>query len=241
MFGEMEAKMVNDTDYSGGPGHTGNTDSEPAYDPTDPAGIDPTTGNSAPDDGTTENTDPTKGIKKALLDTKRALTQAQMQNAELKGKLGVLESTVSARQQQEEADYLEELEKDEDISDKERKLIGALRKMRSEVGTVLKQRDDYWEQQITEARRGSNVELSKYQDQIRELRSEPEFDGWTDEQLLIVAKREASKHGDNSARSPIAGTSRRSGQSQKASPRDAMRNNPLFQEVYGKYMTPKEK
>lgn len=226
-------------DYSGQPDDNQTIDPEPNQ-PTDTAtGVDPTTANTDQTDGTTVTDDDT-GVRKALKDTKRELTRASMENAQLKGRLEALEKMMTSRPQEVQKDYLDELEEEEDVTDREKKLIDAMRKMRSQIGGVLKDRDDFWSLKLDEAKRAGNQDLAKYRDKIRDMRSDPDFDGWTDDQIVTMLKREDSISSDGDRRSGPPGNAGRRAAPKKETERDAIRSNPLFRQVYGQFMKEKK-
>lgn len=170
--------------------------------------------------------------EKMFLDTKRAYTESRVEAAQLRGRLEALENQLRAGQQEEEKDWLEELDDDE-LRDDPAKTKEAIRRAREEFATVLRQQHDYFMRQIQE----SNSEVKQYREKINELKSDEAFSGLTDEQALAILKREESLQ-PKAKRAPTPPVSKRTPTSQ--SQKDP-RKSDLFKKLYPEIAAEMEK
>lgn len=147
----------------------------------------------------TENTDesvasketPT-GEQKRLADTEAAIKERQREFHELSQKLAELKGQVSEMTRQNQPVVKDTLD-DEGLAAKLRDDPSAViaiikereRAQLAQVAGVLEARDRYWQEQIEK----SNPEVIAMREKIAELKKDPDLQGFTDQQLAIMARK----------------------------------------------------
>ena len=139
-----------------------------------------------------------KGEKKALKDTKAALTREQQRRAELERDLakaqGALEVTrgLSRSEQKEKAaaitDFLDDPDFKDRLLDDPSNVAGALKRLVSDIGKELTRRDEFIIREI----RKQSPERQSLKDKIAELKATEEFADWDEDFLVPIAKREVA-------------------------------------------------
>lgn len=227
--------MAEDTDYSKSASEKEITQEEPAEEiveevketvteeevtPGEP-------GEETPEDS--ENPEEDQDYKKMFLDTKKAYTKAQMELAELKGKTAALEEVSSQRQVETEEDWLDKVDDDELRADPSnvKKLI---KKIRAENIEVMRMRDAWLLEQIEK----QSPELLVLKEQIAALKSDSDYEGFSDKQLAVVA-RKGSKAKPKKARGAPGG--KRVSVAKEVD----VRKSPLYQKMYGDEFKEQEK
>ena len=162
--------------------------------------------------------------QKMFLDTKRELTKRAMENAELRGKLsGVQEAT--RPQPKAEVDWLEEVDWEAVKADPT--LVKELiQKNRNEIVGVLQARDALFEQRLQTI----NPDVVAHRDKIAELKLDPEYAGFSDIQLAVIARKMPTKEGEPAPGKPQGSIG---GGSRPAQKPEDIRKSPLYLQIYG--------
>ena len=130
-----------------------------------------------------------KVLAKRAKDNQRAARKLMRENAELRG---AIQEMRNSRQPEKQEDWLDQIDPEE-LEHDPAKVVQILKEIRTDIlgqaAGVLKQHFSEVDSKIA----SQNPELIKHRELIEELREDDEFTEWTDEMLLPVAKRLASK------------------------------------------------
>lgn len=169
--------------------------------------------------------------KKMLIDTKRAFTKASMEKAEMAGRLSALEEQIRAMSsketQENQKDWLEEVNFEE-LREDPNGLKKVIAMLRGDVANVLQARDNYFETRL----KSVNPEINAFKDKIAEMKADPDFADFSDEQLVRLAKRETAKPKQSKASPEPAsvGGGRRAASTGGGTD---IRKSSLYRQIYG--------
>jgi len=191
-----------------------------------PEGTDTSHDDGKPSDKTTK-THSEPDYQKMFLDTKEAFTKASMEKAELMGRLKALEETQAAKPA--EPDWLEQIDtnalKEDPVA-----MRDALIKLRGEVANALRMRDDMYESRL----KTLDPSIVAMKDKIAELKQDTDYQGFSDAQLAVIAKKGNKKSETHTPQGGVGG-GRRAATS--ASSDDDVKQSPLFKAIYGDILT----
>jgi len=129
------------------------------------------------------------GTEKALQERQREFHEVSRQLAEVKGQMSVLT--------QQNQPVVKDVLDDESIAAKLRDdpsaILGLMKQklaeQQSQFASVLEARDRFYQEQIGK----SNPEVIAFKDKIAEFRKDPDLQGFSDQQLVIMAKKSAPR------------------------------------------------
>jgi predicted nucleic acid-binding Zn-ribbon protein len=162
---------------------------------------------------------------KRVQDAQRKLHEVFMEKAQLEGRLKAMEEMLASKSTPPQDDWLEKIDV-ETLKDDPVAIRDSLLKMRSEIAQVLKARDSFYEQRLHNLR----PEIAAVKDKIAELRTDPDYATFNDDQLAVIAHKVQSTETPAPAPKGGIGGGRRA-PSGGAEPN--IKDSPLFKAIYG--------
>jgi len=157
--------------------------------------------------------------EKMFNDTKQAFTKASMELAEMRGRVDVLTKV----KEEPVKDWIDDIEPGEEGGGDAIK--AGLKSLRSEIATVLTERDEA----IMQALQDQNPEVARLKDKVDELAKDPAYAGFTKAQLAVVVgsigttvKSKAVKARGKAGGERVA----------KVNAPEDVKNSPLFKAIY---------
>ena len=166
-----------------------------------------------------------KDTQKAFHTTRAELSKTKSELDKLSGKVEVL--TQREPTEQETKDWLDSEFADEEIQANPAKSKEIIKRLRGEVGGVLKARDEWilgHVKQLIEKAKSSSPELDEA---IQKLREDSDYEGFSDEQLSVIARKTVKP---SAARLPPSIGGRRNASVAEDSD---ITKHPLYKKIYG--------
>jgi len=221
-------------DYSVGAPNEGTTPDEP-LDEAAPGVItshvdDPVVPPGGGDEGEGSESEPTEAqkqidnLQKQLNDTKSAFADSQASLHKLEGRL----DQATAQPAAEIKDWLSEEFDEASVTADPHMAIDAVGRLRGEMVEVFKAQQALFDEKL----KSNDPELFAHKDAITRLSADPDYSGFSKEQLAVVAKKEAAERAKEEAKPEMRGTP--GGGKRPAAPEQKdVRQNSLFREIYG--------
>lgn len=188
-----------------------------------------------PPEGDDELPDDPKVLKQRLKDTQRSFHESQAKLSEttrkldkLSGRMEALEQSRTPETAEEVKDWLDEEFPDDDVAAAPQKTKDMIKRLRKEIGQVLRQRDDYLLSEA-EKRAVRKARLTEVDEEaLQQLRDDPDYEGFSDEQLVTILRKQAKPAYERRLPPKIGG------QRPRTQPRDQddVTKSPLFRMMY---------